>query len=105
MSRSKLRPRRGERNAEVRDQLVETIQELANDWLDDRAFVVFARERLDGLDRFPGRGHDNFSFVPALSGHHLDLHEAIDRAEMGEDRVGKVLAAVAIDPGLRPVPS
>src|SRR6202022_5151467 len=87
------------------DALVEAAQQLTNIRLDDRPFVVFPSESLHRLDRVPGCGDDDFTFVPALSGHHLDLDKAIDRAETGEDRSRKMLAAVLLDTGVRSVPT
>src|SRR6202011_2226484 len=87
---------RGESDGEMCDALVEAAQQLTNIRLDDRPFVVFPSESLHRLDRVPGCGDDDFTFVPALSGHHLDLDKAIDRAETGEDRIRKMLAAVLL---------
>ena len=42
----------------MRDVVVETVQELTNDRLHDRFFVVFSRERFDRVDRVPNGGED-----------------------------------------------
>ena len=42
----------------MRDVIVETVQELTNDRLHDRFFVVFSRERFDRVDRVPNGGDD-----------------------------------------------
>ena len=42
----------------MRDLIVETVQELTNDRLHDRFFVVFSREHFDRVDRVPNGGDD-----------------------------------------------
>src|SRR2546427_12747223 len=79
------------------------MQELTHDRLDDGLFIVIASERLDGLDRVPRGRDDELGFTATGSGQHLGLDKAIDRPQVGEDRIWEVLAAVAIDTGLRAV--
>lgn len=87
------------------DMVVEASQELADGWLNHRAFVVIASERFHRVDRVPRRRDDNLGFASYDSGQDLGLDKAVDRTEMREHGFWEVLAAVAIDAGFRPVPA
>ena len=88
----------------MRDVIVETVQELTNDRLHDRFFVVFSRERFDRVDRVPNGGDDEPGFVFSRSSQHPGADKALDRAEVREDGIREVVAAIAVDTSFSSVP-
>jgi hypothetical protein len=64
---------------EVRDVLVEALEEVADDRLDHRAFVLVAGERLDGVERFPHGRDNHFRRVFQRAHQHVRAEEPLSR--------------------------
>lgn len=90
-------------DGEVRDVVVEARQQLPDNRLNNGVFIVAPGKRPHGLERLPDSRDNHFGFAWACSRQHPGVDKSIDRAEMGQNGLWEVVAAVPIDAGLSPV--